>query len=247
MSFLELLKGHVERATLWLLNAISFRRRDIFDYEFSGISVWLEPDESDARAVSAAMASLAEKCGGPSHGLHDFAPHCTMLYNMPRNAFLEKKGDTMETEDQGPEVLLRQSSQEMLNQVVEDYKKTFGEEKRLMMNPTSLQLFPFPPFACVITFLQLEQNNELDNIHQILKKTFPPDERHQSSGKLMPHISLVYAPEATENLLYNETKRLSDDDNTPSLLAPMRAKYLSVWNTQGRISDWKRIAQIELP
>lgn len=246
MSFIALLKEHVQRAAAWLLNVMSFRRRDIFDYEFSGISVWIEPDESDAQAVSATMTGLAEKCGGPSHGLHEFVPHCTMLYNMPLNAFLEKN-DCVGCEAQGTDERFRQTLQEMLHQALDEYKKTSGEEKRIVLNPVSLQLFPFPPFACVISFVKLELNNELDNIHQILKKTFPPDERHRSSGKLMPHMSLVYAPEAAEALLYNETKRLLDDETTPSLLSPMRAKYLSVWNTQGRISDWKRLARIELP
>lgn len=116
-----------------------------------------------------------------------------------------------------------------------------------MLNPTSLQFFQYPPFSCVISYLLLEHTNNLEQLHEILKESFPADERHQSSGRLLPHISLVYAPEAQVDFLRQETARLASLDDGKYLLEPMQARYLSVWSTEGRTNDWKRIATVELP
>jgi len=237
---------HRSRALVsWFGRAMNIRDKEIFDYEFAGVSVWLEPDEDHSIETTRTMANLAEQCGGAAHGLYEFAPHCTMLYNIPLQQFLERSSlppnATVEEH-------LSNASQDMLDHCVKGYELRSGDiNNRIMLHPMSLQCFRYPPFSCVITFLHLDHSNELEQLHHVIRESFPPDERHQSSRTLMPHMSLVYAPEAQEDFLMKETARLASLKGGKSLLEPMRAKYLSVWSTEGKISDWKRIAKVELP
>jgi len=216
-------------------------KSDVFDYEFSGISVWLEPDERDAAVVSKTMGHLADVCGGPIKGLHPFASHCTMLYNMPLSQFLEKDGECIDD--------WKKNAQTMLEKSVEDYKTKVGDDFVLTLVPMTLNVFRYPPFRCIITYLHLETTLGLTTLHQSLMKVFPRDERHENGGtsSFMPHMSLVYAPESCDPLLFEETTQLRTGENGPLLLKPMRAKYLSVWSTKGTTSDWERIAKVELP
>jgi 2'-5' RNA ligase len=235
MGSIAFVKRKAQAITSWFEGAMNRRNKEIFNYEFSGISVWIEPDEIHTTNIQETMTSLADKCGGATRGVHEYTPHCTMLYNIPRQSFLERNS-------------LSSASQDLLDECVQKYKKEFGDEKIIVLKPTSLHCFRFRPFGCVISFLHVELTKELDQMHQILKGVFPPDERHQTSGKLQPHMSLVYAPEAKEDFLMDETKRLAADQNIGGLLLePIRAKYLSVWSTEGKTSDWKRIAKVVLP
>lgn len=252
MGSIAFVKQKARAIASWFERAMNTRNKEVFDYEFEGISVWIEPDEAHATKLKETMADLAFKCGGKTRGVNEFAPHCTMLYNITLQNFLQKRSlpsfstsatsDTTDTKH-----ILYQTSREMLDECVKKYHSTIGDEMGIVLKPTSLQCFRFPPFGCVISFLHVELTKELDQMHQILKEVFPPDERHQTSGKLMAHMSLVYAPESEEMLLMDETKRLVADKSSASLLEPMRAKYLSVWSTEGSTSNWKRIAKVELP
>jgi 2'-5' RNA ligase len=246
MGSIAFVKQKARAIVSWLEGAMNLRNKEIFDYEFSGISVWIEPGEAQATKLKETMAGLADKCGGATRGVHEFAPHCTMLYNIPLQSFLQRSS-LSSSPVANIEESIENTSQVMLDECVKKYQKAIGDERGIVLKPTSLHFFPFPPFGCVISFLHVELTKELDQMHQIVKGVFPPDERHQTSGKLMPHMSLVYAPEAEGSFLMDETKRLTVDKNGASLLEPMRAKYLSVWNTEGKTSDWKRIAKVELP
>lgn len=67
----------------------------------------------------------------------------------------------------------------------------------------------------------------------------------------IPHMALVYAPETYHNWLKLETKKMNDacsSSRSPRhpLLNPMKARYMSVWSTEGQIKDWRLIARIEL-
>ena len=217
-------------------------RSEIFDYEFSGVSVWLEPDETDAVHVTNTMAHLAQVCGGPSKGLCAFKPHCTMLYNITPDKFVVDESKNRSDADE-----LKRTIQDLLEQCVQEYNKTnVRQEDVLTLVPMDLMFFRYPPFRCTITLLHLETTPALQALHQILLRVFPPDERHDKGGTLMPHMSLVYAPESVDAFLMEETKRIREESGS-GVLKPMRAKYLSVWSTQGKTCDWERIAKVELP
>lgn len=127
----------------------------------------------------------------------------------------------------------------------------------LYLQSESVIYFPYPKhadngkgFGCLILLLKLNRTEQLANLHAIVSKVFPRDERHgEASGNFIPHMAMVYAPES-EVWLEEVKKTMQAKKHEPpyvSLVKPIRAKYLSVWSTQGRISEWYRICKIELP
>ena len=214
---------------------------EIFDYEFSGVSVWLEPDETDAATMTNTMSHLAQACGGPSKGLYAFEPHCTMLYNIPSDKFVVDECNSGSGDD-----ALTRAAQNLLEQCLQEYKTDIRQEDVLTLVPTNFNYFRYPPFRCIVMFLFLETTPALKSLHQILLRVFPSDERHDKGGSLMPHMSLVYAPESLNTFLSEEIIRIREESG-PLLMKPMRAKYLSVWTTEGKTCDWERIARVELP
>ena len=231
----------------------SAHSNDVFDYRFSGISVWLEPGEDDAltqdscsvtplNRLKRKMSDLAETCGGPSQGLHPFQPHATVLYNMPKASVLAHSALDGSESDR-----LKDASTTLLNRCLEEYATVRKEDgtNHLELRPTSTYAVFCPPFRCSISLFILELTRDMDKLHKIACKVFPQDERHQSGGTLHPHISLIYAPVNSLKLLQADANKLAKEE--PFLLEPLRAKYLSVWSTEGTISEWKRIARVEIP
>jgi hypothetical protein len=168
-----------------------------------------------------------------------------MLYNMPSNMFLQGSGSSAD-ESSHDNDKLKDVAQNMLEECLREYKGKVGDDTVLELVPNYMNVFRFPPYRCVITFLYLSTTPALTELHQTLVRIFPPDERHDSGASLMPHMSLVYAPETMDTFLFEETKRIKNDTTGTLLLRPMRAKYLSVWSTKGKTSDWVRIAKVEL-
>lgn len=240
MPSLGALRRNIHLMSSWVMGMIG-PKKDIFDYEFSGISVWLEPDETDAIPQTKTIAHLAEVCGGRARGLYEFEPHITMLYNIPAKSMLERGGYSAHDRDK-----LGAISQRMLEESLEKYRNIYHGSS-LQLPPSTLNVFRFPPYRCCISFLYMDTTPALEQLHKILLHTFPPDERHDKSGALMPHMSLVYAPESLDTFLFEETKSIRESQNGALLQQPMRAKYLSVWSTEGKTCDWKRLAKVEIP
>lgn len=125
-------------------------------------------------------------------------------------------------------------------------------------------------FGCVIPLLLLdndatgtsvsESTSELRRLQRIVCQTFPPDERHNrdaqsgpgedipeyvpNDGKFIPHLSLAYAPEVYEQELEKHVEELKI--KRKDLLRRLEVKYLSIWNTQGTLANWKLVERIEI-
>ena len=123
--------------------------------------------------------------------------------------------------------------------------------------PTELYYFHYPKtaddgrgFGCVIFLLLIENlqkhNGNLNILHKAVLSVFPPDERHDGGKvKFIPHMSLVYAPES-ETWLQDLVKEGEEGGTKTSLLKKLPAKYLSLWKTEGKISEWCRVALVEI-
>lgn len=81
-----------------------------------------------------------------------------------------------------------------------------------------------------MSLLLLETNTLLQ---KLVSQTFPPDERQDN---FVPHVSLVSAPESKAEWLQERTKHLQEQRK--DLLLPLKARYLSLWSTQGELKDW---------
>jgi len=297
-----------------------------FEHFFSGYSVWVEPCETSCVEMDAEMKALAKKCGGPSRGVHEFAPHCTLLYNINLDHFDLHEGEDIHSKG---EYYLKKSIeiyrgkilqvlQESVSAVEPSDSREHDKANKTTMNvtldnqifnfnlvPSSLYYFPYPKtadegrgFGCVILLLLLQDVDPNSNssdvassipdtkkepkldylriLHQSVTSVFPPDERHgEASGKFIPHMSLVYAPESetwledliskgpTQNNEKNghvqekqKEDRFSLDqhkyngnngfNSTSHLLKELPAKFLTLWKTEGPICDWYKIAQTQI-
>ena len=214
-----------------------------FSHVFSGISVWLEPDPSQTYLLAKEMGVLAEKFGGRDSGVHRFMPHCTLLYNTSfpssgggRSQIIESNG---EFED-GGEMRRRLVGEDILRKCLSEYRCLLddrniaqNEPPVIKLIPTSPYYFPYPKmadngkgFGCAISLLILETSPGLELLQNVVKKSFPPDERHgggrgnvqntatseeehdeccdraleEDVELFRPHITLIYAPEQHEHV-----------------------------------------------
>lgn len=243
-----------------------------FDHEFSGWSVWVEPCEEASKKLRIEMRDLANRCGGESRGVHDFTPHCTLLYNTDAicNSMKilddeEKCGKINSIGSLGEELLknclvkykmeIERQNQKQESSATTDVENEKKREIAFDLIPTSLFYFPYPKsadegrgFGCVILLLLLENEPEgsLHLLHNAVTSIFPPDERHgDAGGKFTPHMSLVYAPES-ETWLENELEFIKSNGSKTFLLDSLPGKYLSLWRTQGKMSEWYKAAQVEI-
>ena len=242
------------------LNSVQDEKRNqmTFSHKFSGWSVWLEPCGDASTSMKNIMKDLKDKCGGEERGLHEFTPHCTLLYNthLDINQDPETNNESQilcEREKSIGSMLLKRCIQkyEIETKKLNALNKDKPKPSKFELVPTSLYYFPYPKmaddgrgFGCVIALVILEnkEKGNLELLHQIVSSIFPPDERHgDASGTFTPHISLVYAPES-EIWLQNEIIK----PEYTKLLDPLPAKYLSLWRTQGEISEWYKVAHVQL-
>ena len=101
-------------------------------------------------------------------------------------------------------------------------------------------------FGCSISLLLLKNTPQLQLLHNAVVSVFPSDERHgKARGKFIPHMAMVYAPESKGEFLRTKTRNM--EKSRRYLLKPLRARYLSLWSTKGRLKDWYRIAKVEIP
>lgn len=154
-----------------------------FSHAFSGLSVWLEPDSTQTSLLTEEMEFLMHKCGGVDAGMHRFVPHCTLLYN---TSFpLENHQDFTQNTRRLSQL---QVGGELLTKCLAEYSKHANIRSSIQLTPTSHYYFPYPKtadngkgFGCAISLLILETTSELQLLHEVVKKIFPPDERHRSS------------------------------------------------------------------
>ena len=238
-----------------------------FSHRFSGLSVWIEPDPTQSSQLTEEMESLRTKCGGIEAGLHRFVPHCTLLYNTSING----GGDDKTTRQQQGESILRRC--------LEDFRKqtsattdTSSPSNMLQLIPTSQYYFPYPKtadngkgFGCCISLLILETTSQLQLLHEIVRDSFPPDERHggddSSDGdgnneqpRFRPHMALVYAPEDHENVTNGWLEKYTEQNEKekqymkwmPRDTNSWKAKYLSLWSTEGTLDEWYPIVKLDL-
>jgi 2'-5' RNA ligase len=165
-----------------------------FSHAFSGISVWLEPDEAQTSSLTKEMEYLMHRCGGHDAGVYRFAPHCTLLYNTSfplknRQEVEQNDGDAF---DSHRKIMQQQEGEEFLSKCLAEYytRASKGSEtpSNIQLTPTSHYYFPYPKtadngkgFGCVISLLILETTPELQLLHEVMKTMFPPDERHQTT------------------------------------------------------------------
>jgi hypothetical protein len=108
-------------------------------------------------------------------------------------------------------------------------------------------------FGAAIALLLVENEEWLQSIYDICKDTFGYGERHN----FIPHLSLVYAPESRGNFLndYVENQRRHNQQSTTPQIGSIgsnnerrrwKIRSLSIWNTQGKIEDWYRIAEVPI-
>ena len=211
---------------------------NVFDHEFGGLSVWLEPD--DASAIHREAEYLQKECGGPSFGLYPFVPHCTLLYNF-------------KNEDSNYHV--EEAAKEKLEAIKSEFRTKHADNSdssgaTMMIQPTDFYFFHYPKeaddgrgFGCVISMLLLQKSDWLAALQECCKQRFPVDERHKGS-QFTPHMAFVYAPEAKMGFLRDYTENLKN--RRTDLLQQFSAKRLSLWSTEGTLKDWRRIAAVEL-
>ncbi len=206
-----------------------------FSHVFSGISVWIEPDSTQTTLLTKEMDHLMQKCGGRSAGMHHFVPHCTLLYNTSFPSELCKgveqhDNDTVEAQRR---IRQEQVAEELLAKCLAVYytradKASDTRHSNIQLKPNSHYYFPYPitadngkGFGCAISLLILETTPELQLLQEVVKRMFPPDERHrlnadnlssinrgdgdsrtenEVASTFRPHMALVYAPENHENV-----------------------------------------------
>eukprot|EP00518_Triparma_eleuthera_P002648 CAMPEP_0182455116 /NCGR_PEP_ID=MMETSP1319-20130603/1430_1 /TAXON_ID=172717 /ORGANISM="Bolidomonas pacifica, Strain RCC208" /LENGTH=331 /DNA_ID=CAMNT_0024653151 /DNA_START=139 /DNA_END=1131 /DNA_ORIENTATION=- len=130
------------------------------DYRFTGLSIWLEVDEDEAKPVQRLIDKYQTLGSEPS-----FPVHATVLYSM--DPALLRAGD--------PEFLT-----EKLAAVVDSLPT-----RLIFLKPKKLVYFPYPKsadngkgFGCLMPFFLINMSQPLVHLFEACKNSFPPDERH---------------------------------------------------------------------
>ena len=243
------------------------------NHQFSGFSVWIEPDDqSDYYALLLEkMSYLVKRCNHNVHSDDDvmddhvmFAPHCTLLYNVSSSDIIQDNEKEMtrlliRTRDEFRKQL-KERARNGVPMVMEDglrsdrmIDETFRDEEHVICTPTSFYYFPYPKtadngkgFGCLILMLLIQRSVELSLLHYLAVSIFPQDERHgEQKGEFQPHMALCYASEPN-TWLEGEKEMMENDVDSRQLLLPFRGRYISLWNTEGKLSEWKLVTKIEL-
>jgi 2'-5' RNA ligase len=240
-----------------------------FDHFFSGWSVWIEPEATPE--LEETMEYLSTACGGEACGVAPTVPHITLLYNL-KELYLEDENPqdllarcwkqfqanhqhthttnlptNPQKESAPPAEEDIEMSRSSSTTSVDDKPRatTIGAERSI--TPYDWYYHHYPKsaddgkgFGCSIALLLIEPSRWLQDLQEACQEILGPDER----AKFTPHLSLVYAPEAREAFL---TRYIQEQQQDNAFVGQaFRAKYMSLWSTQGRIHEWYKIAQIPL-
>ena len=216
-----------------------------FDHEFSGISVWIEPDPTESSRLLSEMEYLRTKCGGNEAGLYPFVPHCTLLYNtsLPDNSVRVVVDGSQQTQQQQGKSLLRQCLEEYRKQMIHKFDDNHDEaqetlnndiNRQLQLIPTSHYYFPYPKsadngkgFGCCISLLILETTPRLKLLHDVVQSKFPPDERHGNDA----------SSSSSSDSNNNNTNEASEEGGPPRFRPHMALVYAPE-NQQNVVNGW---------
>jgi 2'-5' RNA ligase len=180
-----------------------------------------------------------------------FVPHVTLLYNIeqfenPLELMEECLNQYKLNQSQKPNVVQLQRQRETTNANSDEEEDADGMSQPTII-PYNWYYMHYPKYAdngngfgCSISLLLIKTSRWLEELQQACQETLGPDERR----KFVPHVSMVYAPEEREASLQAYTRE--QQKLQTFLNRPFRAKYLSLWSTQGRLQNWYRIAKIAL-
>lgn len=215
-------------------------------------------------------------CGGATNGVHEFAPHCTLLYNFDpkalfeepyRSVIIQQSNEGQQGYECAGEDTLTQKVTRGLLQICKDtFHRKLGEMMAqptggMSLKPSDFYFFPYPVqadngrgFGCVIPLLLLENLPWLQLLHDIVYDVFPPDERHRKDceqKEILPNNGKFIPHMAlgyVPEVFDSAVNQHVDNlrENRIDLLQSLPLGCLSVWNTEGSVDDWKLVDSIKL-
>jgi 2'-5' RNA ligase len=222
-----------------------------FDHVFSGFSIWLEletvPELQDT------MKSLVKSCGGPGCGVYEFVPHVTIQYNIPSSLSWRRCKQAIQDDLEHFWNRFLKERQETNEHKINDNTLCRSTTPSLpsfqgCLTPYDWYYHYYPKhadegkgFGASIVLLLIQNETWLQDLYQHCQDYWGKGER----TVFIPHISLVYAPEDKGSYLKQYVEQQQQESRL-LLHEPIRLRYLSVWNTNGRIQDWARIAKVSM-
>ena len=193
--------------------------RTPLQWEFHGLTLWLEYEEFD-NDLTKANYNFASKYGT------DVIPamHSTAIYGMTKFSVQEAK----ERLHQIPSVLPNGTWPIMEKPVA--VKQDIAVEGR-------------PGQVCSIAWaeLTLKSNEEHEKALDAVCELFETER----TGPWTPHLSLAY--DNPEDTVLNLSDMIQYVGEHPSLLGrERRIKCISLWDTQGKLGDWKCLDKVDL-
>ena len=193
------------------------KTRRPLQWEFKGLTVWLEYEEFD-RDLSNAVDHAARLYG--TEGIP--VPHSTAIYGM--------------------EHLTHEEAIERLNKI-----PTVLSKWPLMESPRGvtcdISREGQPGQVCTIAWAELtlrtndQHEQALDTLHELFGVT-------RSGGPWTPHISLAY--DNPDDSVLNMSDTLYYVLKNQSLLQPRRVRSISLWDTQGKMAEWRCLDRVHL-
>jgi len=101
-----------------------------------------------------------------------------------------------------------------------------------------------PGQVCSIAWaeLTLKSNDEHEAAIDKLFEIYGVPDHEQRTGPWTPHISLAY--DNPEDSVLNLCDTISYVAQNPSLMQARRVKAVSLWNTEGKMADWKCLDRV---
>jgi hypothetical protein len=188
-------------------------------WEFYGLTLWLEYEEFDYDLTKANYHFAGKYGTGVIPTLHS-----TIIYGMKHLSVDECK----ERLQQIPSVLPQGAWPRMERPVA--VKQDIAIEGR-------------PGQVCTIAWaeLTLRSNDEHEQAMDAVCKLFGTERK----GPWTPHLSLAY--DNPDNHVLNLMDMIQYTHENPTLFQERRPKAVSLWDTNGKMGDWKCLDRVEFP
>lgn len=192
--------------------------REKLQWEFHGLTLWVEFEEHDH--------DLSRAIDGASHfyGTERIPmPHATAIYGMTHLSVDE--------------------ALEKLEKVQEEFPDGWpAKMDRPISVKQDLAIEGRPGQVCTIAWaeLTLKSNEKHEEAVDKLYEIFEVPEKR--SGPWLPHISLAY--DNPEDSVLNLSDIISYVAQNPSLMEARRVKAVSLWQTEGRMEQWKCLDRV---
>lgn len=197
-------------------------KRDPLQWEFSGLTLWIELEEFENDL------SLACKHMATQYGLQEIPkPHATAIYGMHHLSVDEAKARLRSVPDKIP--------------LWPSFRRPVGVVQDIAVAGN-------PGQVCSIAWAQLtlasspEHEGALDALYDIFygPESTEKTERHRP---WTPHSSIAY--DNPEETVLSLPAALACIAEYPTLLSKERGvKGISLWNTEGKLADWKCLDRI---